>query len=780
MIAKATGTAISQATLKIGGFSGSRAASQVALPAPAREDPGVALRQVVKLRKALETLRASLRTSPSPPAAAVAGGGATTVGVGVRFTARTASLTSAEINPEPGSFARGEHAFAGASTSSVTLSGTYTGSTDGALSFRALGSGTVGQDDIVMELRNEAGDTLKFFKLRAADGPDAAYEFDNGLVARFSAGSVVSRDTLGFSVSASTPGAVNPARAFSGAGALAPGFEAGQGVVAGSFSVNGVAIAVSADDSINAVLARITASEAGVAASFDAQTERITLTQKQNRLEPIRLGADSSGFLSATRLTEGTRSLYTTRTSAELNQAQSSFSPKEPAFLGGSSAGPKLAGSYGGPRDETLTFTATGSGTVGGLGPLQFEVRDAAGVLVDTLDFTPLEPAGTTKTLANGLEFSLGFGAVISGDSFTVDVAATVDGAVDPEAAFDGGPDSGPRLDSGFAVSAGSFEVNGVTIAVGAADSITSVLAKISGSAAGVTATFDARTETIQLVATAPGSQAITVGNDTSGFLAATRLDVSSQALGGAAGAGDIDEKLGSLAALSAVQSGSFQVGGRTLALDVGSDSLRDVIARINAAGAGVRASLDDAGRLVMESTVAGREVSFDDGGTHFFETAGVTTRWDGKDATAGQRSVSSRQAAESLKAVMGALNELLRGSAQPQNVQDNAPRALRDDMRRMMSGAVAGMTRVQSQKMGLRFDADIAARDALSIGRQAQSRLEGSLRSDPRAVLAFFNKPSLTLGAGLLDSMIERAKVGEKRLTELVGSKGQKLSLSA
>lgn len=780
MVSKATGTAFSQATLKIGGFARSGAASQSSAPAPAREDPGVALRLTVKLRKALESLRASLRTSPSPAVAAAGAGGATTPGVGVSFTARTGSLTSAEINPEAGSFARGAHSFAGASTSGVTLSGTYTGSTEGSLSFRALSAGTVGQDDIVMELRNEAGDTLKFFKLRAADGPDAAYEFDNGLVARFSAGSVVSRDTLAFAVSAATPGTVNPAGAFSAVGAAAPGFEAGQWVAAGSFSINGVSIAVGAGDSINTVLARITASQAGVTASFDAQTERITLTGKQSRLDPISLGADSSGFLSATRLTEGTRSLFTTRTSAEVNQAESTFGPKAPGFLGGSSAAPKLGGSYGGARDETLTFTATRTGTVGGLDPLQFEVRDGAGLLVDTVDFSPSAPAGTTQTLANGLELSLGAGSVVSGDSFSVDVAASVNGAADPAAAFNGGPDAGPGFDAGFAVTAGSFEVNGVAIAVGAADSISSVLAKISGSAAGVTASFDPRTETIQLLATARGDQAITLGNDSSGFLAATRLDTSSQALGAAPGEGDIDEKLGSLAALSGLQSGSFQVGGRTVSLDVGSDSMRDVIARINAAGAGVRASLDDAGKLVIESTIAGREVSFDDGGTRIFETVGVTTRWDGKDATGGARSVSSRSAAEAVKEVVSALNELLRGSAQPQNVQDNAPRALRDDLRRMMSKAVAGMSRAQSQKMGLRFDGDISARDALSLDRQAQSRLESSLRNDPRAALDFFNKPSDGLRGGLLDAMIQRAQIGEKRLAELVGSKGQKLSLGA
>ncbi|MEZ4265759.1 MAG: flagellin hook IN motif-containing protein [Myxococcota bacterium] len=779
MISAATGTSLSQATMKIGGFARSSASAGASVPTPAREDASIVLRQTVRLRKALETLQIALKAGRSEPTAAVVGGGASTPGVGVSFTSRSASITSAEINPETTSFARGTHAFVGASTSAVTLSGTYTGGADDTLSFRALSAGTVGQDNIVMELRNQAGATLKFFTLRPSDGPDAAYEFDNGLIARFSAGSVVSRDTLAFDVSATTPGAVNPSRAFSGAGAMSPGFESGQSVTAGSFSVNGVSIAVGADDSINTVLARITASSAGVTARFDAQTERITLTRKQPSLEAITLGADSSGFLAATRLSEGTRSLYTTRTTAEIAQVGSSFGPKRPEFAGSSSAAPALGGTYTGARDETLTFTATRSGLVGGLVPLEFEVRDGAGALVDTVNFSLLAPPGTKKTLSNGLEFSLGSGFVASGDSFTVDVSATVGGAVNPAAAFNGGPDAGPRFDGGLAVTAGSFEVNGVQIAVAASDSIDSVLAKISGSAAGVSAAYDARTETIQLVAKGRGDQAISLGNDSSGFLAATRLSTSSQSLGAAVGPGDLDEKLGSLAAFSDLQSGTFQVGGRAISLNLGTDSMRHVIDRINAASAGVRASVDEAGKLQLESTVPGRAVTFDDAGTRFFETVGVTTRWDGAEASGGGRTVSSRKAVEALKEVMSSLNELYRGSAQPQNVQDNAPRALRDDLRRMVSRAVAGMSDQQTRKLGLRFDADLDARDALTMTSQAQSRLEGTLRNDPQTLLDFFKKSASGQSDGLLAAMLDRAKIGEKRLAELVGSKGQKLSLT-
>lgn len=779
MIGSLGSTSFSQAALRIGGFSQSGAVAQPASAAPAREDLAGVLRQTTQLRKTLEALKASLRAGTAEPVAAVPAGGNTIAGVGAPLTSRTATLRSAEVNAEPGSFARGVHGFEGASTSAVTLSGQYTGPSDDTLSFRALRSGTVGQDDIVLELRNAAGETLKFFTLRAADGPDAAYEFDNGLVARFGAGTVVSRDTLDFDVSATTGGAPDPSRAFSDMGGLAVGFEDGQRVTAGAFSVNGVSIAVGADDSMNSVLARITASAAGVDASYDAQTEQVTLTRRSGGLAPIVLGADSSGFLAATRLTEGTHGLHTTLTTAEVNQAGSSFGPTRPAFSGASTAEARVGGSYGGARDETLTFTATRSGFVGGLVPLQFEVRDGGGALIDTLDFPLLAPAGTTRTLANGLEFSLGSGTVVSGDSFEVEVAATVGGALDPAAAFDGGPDQGPRFEGGQAVTAGSFEVNGVTIAVAANDSVDSVLAKISASAAGVTAGYDSRTETIQLTRTARGDEPITLGGDTSGFLAATRLSSATQALGEAAGAGDIDEAIGALGAFAGISSGSLQVGGRAVAVDVGVDSIRDVIARINASGADVMASISESGGLRVESTVPGRQVELDDGGTGFFATVGVTTSWEGAEAKPGGRSVSARKAAEAFADMTVALNELLRGSAQPQNVQDNAPRALRDDFRSFISGALSGLSRTDSRKIGLRFDADLASKAPLAMSAQDLNRLESTLRKDPRAVLSLFVKASEDHANGLLETMLERARIGEKRLAELVGSKGQNLSVT-
>ena len=103
-------------------------------------------------------------------------------------------------------------------------------------------------------------------------------------------------------------GGVNIAPGFSSNNALGQATNAGYltAVTSGSFTINGVQIAVNAaGDNLNSVLQRITASAAGVVASYNSVTGGITLTAKNSGPQSIVLGSssDTSNFLSATGLT---------------------------------------------------------------------------------------------------------------------------------------------------------------------------------------------------------------------------------------------------------------------------------------------------------------------------------------------------------------------------------------------------------------------------------------------------------------------------------------------
>ncbi len=98
-------------------------------------------------------------------------------------------------------------------------------------------------------------------------------------------------------------------------------------LAAGSFQLNGVTIAYTTTDSVNSIISRINASTAGVRASYDASTDKISLTNNDTGNKLITIGGDTGTLLSALNLTTptqtpGSNALYsldngvTTRSSA--------------------------------------------------------------------------------------------------------------------------------------------------------------------------------------------------------------------------------------------------------------------------------------------------------------------------------------------------------------------------------------------------------------------------------------------------------------------------------
>jgi flagellar hook-associated protein 2 len=81
--------------------------------------------------------------------------------------------------------------------------------------------------------------------------------------------------------------------------AAALGFDADGN---GAFKINGVSISYSNSDSLNAVLSRITASAAGVTASYDPLSDRVTMTSKNTGSVGISLEDVTGNFLQATGL----------------------------------------------------------------------------------------------------------------------------------------------------------------------------------------------------------------------------------------------------------------------------------------------------------------------------------------------------------------------------------------------------------------------------------------------------------------------------------------------
>lgn len=177
-------------------------------------------------------------------------------------------------------------------------------------------------------------------------------------------------------------------------------------------------------------------------------------------------------------------------------------------------------------------------------------------------------------------------------------------------------------------IEGGTFTINGVQFNVDpATDSLDDVLADINGSAAGVTATYNAGTDTVTFANSGVAdTNLINFGadDDDSNFLEAIAITQATQFTGGGGsteasstrnlGAIEASEALNSISfANGAVTAGTFSINGISFAVDPSTESLTDIIARINSSDARVSASYDgttDSIRFVSQ-TLGSRTIRF-------------------------------------------------------------------------------------------------------------------------------------------------------------------------
>jgi hypothetical protein len=308
----------------------------------------------------------------------------------------------------------------------------------------------------------------------------------------------------------------------------------------------------------------------------------------------------------------------------DVHKNPNTFTPTEPEWTGTTPGLVTLGGVYDGSNGTgALTFQVDSGGTHG-VNDLRISAYTADNTLIGQLDIRAADPLNQAYTLSNGITLQLGQGSLLAGSTFSVNVFDSIGSAVDPNKAFNGVRTDDPNLQQGYDVVAGSFNINGVEIAVNADDTINTILDRISQSDAGVTATFDAATEKVLLTQKTNGStQGIVLGSDTSGFLAAVKL------AGAAAAPGQDSEATSPLAAVArfaSVQSGTISVNGIGVSIDVETDSLNDVLDRISNAGAGVVAAYDsDSGRVSVLSENQDQQLILGSGATSFFPAVEIS-----------------------------------------------------------------------------------------------------------------------------------------------------------
>ena len=169
------------------------------------------------------------------------------------------------------------------------------------------------------------------------------------------------------------------------------------------------------------------------------------------------------------------------------------------------------------------------------------------------------------------------------------------------------------QISVGRTLTAGNFTVDGIKITITTADSLDDVLSNISGNVPGVTATYNAGSDRIELTKAGGGSVSLGASNDTSNFLQAMRLTsgtspatTSGPGLSSPRMSGAIDSANLSGWGSTAVSS-SFSINGVGITYNSSTDSIQSLLNRINDSEAGVTATYDvSAGSFLLTNKETG------------------------------------------------------------------------------------------------------------------------------------------------------------------------------
>lgn len=380
---------------------------------------------------------------------------------------------------------------------------------------------------------------------------------------------------------------------------------------------------LSTSATVSGVSARVASVPAGPAVlrttvSVNTQTSTVRssssaldldLASAASRLDSGALGLDVTSPQSAS----------TIGSTAEIDTAATSLSSHELSFTGSTSHA-QLSGAYSGSA-TSLTLKIGAPTNISALDSvLSFTVVDQNNTQVAS--FTGTVTAGQVIDVGGtGLKVRFTAGTLVVGEATTTVSQTGTD--VSATALFNAGWATAPRFENFQQVTAGSFTINGTTITVNANDSIDAVLSRINSSGAGVTASISG--DRITLATASSSEDDILVGNDTSGFLAATKLAAATTTRGNIR---DDQQVFSKTTQFADVSTGSFTVNGVSISVNKDTDTLSSLITRINSAGAGVTASFNaTTNKLELATTSASEaQIAVGDDTSGFLAVAGLST----------------------------------------------------------------------------------------------------------------------------------------------------------
>jgi hypothetical protein len=459
------------------------------------------------------------------------------------------------------------------------------------------------------------------------------------------------------------------------------------------------------------------------------------------------------------------------RSTEEINTTPTSVSDRAPAVqrwtltgwqAGNSTSQASIGGTYTGSTDSRFqVYTRTNVNMDGSSGRLSFKVLkdsvEVASYRIDNVDYDN----GTELDIGDGLSVSFSGGQIRSGESFFFDASTSVGTDLDPTKAFNGTGADDPGLSPDAQIVDGSVKINGVEVQVNAADSLDDFMARVNSSAAGVEASFDATTDTITFSRTDAGSEDITFTDDSSGVVAALKLDSATTTPGQEA---DRQRTMDEVTALAGITTGTLTINGVDIAIDTSVDTLDDVLNRINSSDAGVQASYSDTtGALSIANQTTSADLVV--GG----DSSGLLSRFnvaEGTYASTRRRGISADKAqalTEAMTRVVTELNDIyakLGGSDAVGTVGST-----QNTLRRNLQSFVGASGRTQ---LGMRFQFS-GEGPVVDFDEAAQRKFRAALSSNGSGVEGFLEGKGTK--DGLLDILEQQMGAAESALAAEFGS---------
>jgi hypothetical protein len=476
--------------------------------------------------------------------------------------------------------------------------------------------------------------------------------------------------------------------------------------------------------------------------------------------------------------TEGTATTMTS--SEEVNSTPTSFSPRGPGWDDSSTSEVTVGGTYDGSRGDgevQITVRRSYGDKEVGEDWIQIRVREGG----DTLKQWYLSPSyepGTEVDIGAGLTLSFSEGRLNRNADAYFDISSSQDSELDPDAAFNGVRNAHPELEDGYAVTDGSFELNGETIAVNASDSLNDVLDRINASDAGVTAAYDTNTEKITLTQETTGSgPTVVFNNDTSGFLAAMKLDTATAVPGADSEASAV---IADVAVLDSVSSGSILVNGESIAIDIDSDSIKDVISRINESDARVTASLSaNAQTVTFTNDDGSADLELDSNGTSFFEAVNVASGTYEPYVPRGTTESRAEAVGDAVASFADTLNHLFDRSNN--GLTDSTfLSSVRNDVQIALGDVFNEDGSRFRTDYGITFDFREEADQVVSFNWAARARMENMLRTGGRdaEIYDLFLGGNSTAARGIDEQLSQVLQSAQSDMDSVLGPLGNYLDL--